>query len=183
MIFGYARVSTSEQDHLLQLNALNSVGVDEIITDTMTGTKKDRPGLNRLLDKAREGDTIVIWRFDRLARSTVDLLSMVEELNKRGVILRSLHEDISTGGATGKFVLTMFGALAEFERNLLVERTMAGLEAARSEGRVGGRPRALTPEQAAMARALVDANISKTEIAKQLGISKATLYRELTREQ
>ncbi|APU00784.1 DNA-invertase [Aeromonas phage Asp37] len=179
MIFGYARVSTNDQDHQLQLDALNKHGVDEVLTDTMTGSKRDRPGLNRLLDKAREGDTIVIWRFDRLARSTIDLLNLVEELTKKGIHLVSLHEGISTTGATGKLMLTMFGALAEFERNLLIERTMAGIESAKAQGRVGGRPKSLTTEQIAMAKDLVAAGYGKAEVASQMGVSRATLYRNL----
>ncbi|MGL4755328.1 MAG: recombinase family protein [Aeromonadaceae bacterium] len=179
MIFGYARVSTNEQDHALQLDALNKRGVDEVITDTMTGFKKDRPGLNRLLDKAREGDTIVIWRFDRLARSTVDLLGLVDDLQKRGIHLESLHEGISTTGATGRLMLTMFGALAEFERALMIERVNAGIESAKAKGRVGGRPKSLTPEQIKMARDLVDAGHPKAEVAATLGVSRATLYRNL----
>ncbi|MGL5215842.1 MAG: recombinase family protein [Aeromonas hydrophila] len=179
MIFGYARVSTDQQDHQLQLDALNRHGVDEIITDTMTGTKKDRPGLTRLLDKAREGDTIVIWRFDRLARSTVDLLNLVDEFQKRGIHLNSLHEGISTTGATGRFFLTMIGALGELERNLLVERTRAGLEAAKAQGRVGGRPKSLNEEQRAMARSLITAGHGKTQVAEMMGVSRATLYRAL----
>lgn len=179
MIFGYARVSTNEQDHALQLDALNKAGVDEVITDTMTGSKKDRPGLTRLLDKAREGDTVVIWRFDRLARSTVDLLGLVDDLQKRGIHLRSLHEGIDTSGATGRFFLTMFGALGEFERNLMIERVNAGIESAKAKGRVGGRPKSMTPEQIKMARDLVDAGHNKTDIAEQMGVSRATLYRNL----
>lgn len=179
MIFGYARVSTDQQDHQLQLDALNGYGVDEIITDTMTGTKKDRPGLSRLLDKAREGDTIIIWRFDRLARSVIDLIQLVDDLQKRGIHLKSLHEDISTAGATGKFTLTMFGALAEFERNLLVERTKAGIEAAKAKGRVGGRPKSMTDEQIKMAKDLIAANHGKTQVAEMMGVSRATLYRAL----
>lgn len=179
MIFGYARVSTDQQDHQLQLDALNKHGVDEIITDTMTGSKKDRPGLTRLLDKAREGDTIVIWRFDRLARSTVDLLNLVDDLQKRGIHLNSIHDGITTEGATGRFFLTMIGALGELERNLMIERVNAGVEAAKAQGRVGGRPKSLTEEQRRMARALVADGYSKTTIAEMLNVSRATLYRAL----
>lgn len=179
MIFGYARVSTDQQDHQLQLDALTKAGAEEIITDTMTGSKKERPGLYRLLDKCREGDTIIIWRFDRLARSTVDLLQMVDSLQKRGIHLTSLHEGISTTGATGRFFLTMFGALAEFERNLMIERVRAGVESAKAKGRIGGRPLSLTDEQRAMARALIEAGHSKTEIAGMLNVSRATLYRAM----
>lgn len=179
MIFGYARVSTADQNHQLQLDALEKRGVDEVITDTMTGSKKDRPGLNRLLDKAREGDTIVIWRFDRLARSTIDLLTLVDDLQKRGIHLESLHEGLSTAGATGRLMLTMFGALAEFERALMMERVAAGVEAAKAKGRTGGRPKSMTTEQISMARALVNAGHGKADIAAQMGVSRATLYRNL----
>lgn len=179
MIFGYARVSTNDQDHALQLDALNKHGVDEIITDTMTGTKRDRPGLDRLLDKAREGDQVVVWRLDRLARSTVDLLALVETFKQRGIGIKSLHEDISTTGASGKLVLTMFAAIAEFEAALLKERTMAGLAAAKAKGRVGGRPKSMTPEQIAMASDLVKAGHPKSEVAAMMQVSRATLYRNL----
>lgn len=179
MIFGYARVSTADQNHQLQLDALDRRGVDEVITDTMTGSKKDRPGLNRLLDKARAGDTIVIWRFDRLARSTIDLLNLVDDLTKRGIHLESLHEGLSTAGATGRLMLTMFGALAEFERALMMERVAAGVEAAKAKGKTGGRPKSLTPDQIRMARDLVNAGHSKSAVAENLGVSRATLYRNL----
>lgn len=179
MIFGYARVSTSQQDHALQLDALKAAGVDEVITDTMTGTKTDRPGLDRLLDKAREGDTVVVWRLDRLARSMTNLLALVDTLQRRGVHLRSLHEEINTSTANGRLLLQFFGMMAEFEASLLKERTIAGLAAAKEQGRVGGRPRVMSDEQIAMASSLIAAGHNKTNVAKQLGVSRATLYRNL----
>ncbi|MGL5285916.1 MAG: recombinase family protein [Aeromonas sp.] len=179
MIFGYARVSTTQQDPTLQIDALTAVGVDEIITDQISGTRRERPGLDRLLDKAREGDVVVVWRLDRLARSMKDLLELVETLKTKGVGLRSLHEDINTTTANGMLILHIFAALAQFEAALLKERTLAGLQAARAQGRIGGRKPALTPEQVKMVRAMQSAGISKMEICRQMGVARATLYRHL----
>lgn len=179
MIFGYARVSTYEQDHTLQLDALHKAGVEEVITDTMSGTKRDRPGLTRLLDKVREGDVIVVWRLDRLARSLSNLLELVDTLNKKGVSLRSLHEEINTASANGRLILHIFGALGEFEASLVKERTTAALIAARERGRKGGRKPALTEEQRRMARAMIKDGIPKSDVAKHFGISRAALYRNL----
>jgi DNA invertase Pin-like site-specific DNA recombinase len=179
MIFGYARVSTAEQDNAMQMTALNNAGVDEIISDKMSGTKKDRPGLERLLDKAREGDVIVVWRLDRLGRSMSNLLELVALLSERNITLKSLHENIDFSTANGRLQLHLFMMLAEFERSLLQERVMAGLAQAKAEGRVGGRPKSMTEEQLAMAKALVEAGHSKGEIAKQMNISRSTLYRNL----
>lgn len=179
MIFGYARVSTHEQDHSLQLDALKAAGVEEVITDTISGTTKSRPGLERLLDKIREGDTIVVWRLDRLARSLSNLLELVDTLAKKGVAIRSLHEDINTGTANGRLILQIFGALGEFEAALVKERTMAGLEAARAQGRKGGRKKSLTPEQVRMAKVLIADGVPKTQVADQMNVSRATLYRNL----
>lgn len=179
MIFGYARVSTHEQDHALQLDALHKAGVEEVVTDTISGTKRERPGLDRLLDKVRAGDSIVVWRLDRLARSLTNLLELVDTLNKKGVSIRSLHEDINTASANGRLILHIFGALGEFEAALVKERTMAGLQAARAQGRKGGRKPSLNPEQRRMVRSLIKDGVPKTDICKQFGISRAALYRNL----
>lgn len=180
MIFGYARVSTDAQNHQLQLDALNSAKVDEIITDTISGSKKERPGLEKLLDKLRPGDTLVVWRFDRLGRSLSHLVSLVESFREKGVALRSLTEGIDTSGASGNLIFNLFASFAQFERELILERTKAGLEAAKAKGRVGGRPSSTTEEQKAMIRQLAaTGEFSQKELAEQFDVSPITVYRIL----
>jgi len=140
MLIGYARVSTDDQNLDLQKDALKNAGCDKIYEDQISGAKADRPGLTTVLEYAREGDVIVIWRLDRLSRSLKDLIEMVTLLDSKGIGLKSIHESIDTSSSTGKLVFHIFGALAEFERNLIRERTQAGLQAARARGRKGGRP-------------------------------------------
>jgi DNA invertase Pin-like site-specific DNA recombinase len=181
MLIGYARVSTNEQNLDLQLDALKKEGVKDpdIYTDKVTGTKADRPGLALALSHLRSGDTLVVWRLDRLARSLSNLIELVNKLAGQGIAFKSLTERIDTASATGKLVFHIFGALAEFERNLITERTLAGLSAARARGRLGGRPR-LDPKsgKVALARKLyADKSTSIAEICKSLHISRATLYR------
>jgi DNA invertase Pin-like site-specific DNA recombinase len=181
MLIGYARVSTNEQNLDLQLDALKKEGVKdtEIYTDKVTGTKAERPGLTQALSHLRSGDTLVVWRLDRLARSLSNLIELVNRLAGQGIAFRSLTERIDTSSATGKLVFHIFGALAEFERNLIKERTLAGLLAARARGRKGGRPR-LNPisGKVVLARKLyADKSNSIADICKTLHISRATLYR------
>jgi DNA invertase Pin-like site-specific DNA recombinase len=181
MLIGYARVSTNEQNLDLQLDALKKEGVSDaqIFTDKITGTKAERPGLTEALSHLRAGDTLVVWRLDRLARSLSNLIELVNRLAGQGIAFKSLTERIDTSSATGKLVFHIFGALAEFERNLIKERTLAGLSAARARGRLGGRPR-LNPKtgKVALARKLyADKSNSITDICKNLHISRATLYR------
>jgi DNA invertase Pin-like site-specific DNA recombinase len=181
MVIGYARVSTNEQNLDLQRDALLKVGVSakDIYTDTITGTKLQRPGLDAALSHLRPGDTLVVWRLDRLGRSLKHLIETVTALKEHGVAFQSITEHIDTSTATGQLVFHIFGALAEFERNLITERTIAGLDAARSRGRRGGRPRHNpASDKVAMAKKLYrDRTISVPEILKTLNISKATLYR------
>ncbi len=185
MLIGYARVSTNEQNLDLQRDALRKVGVaakdiyTDTITGTITGTKADRPGLEQALSHLREGDTFVVWRLDRLGRSLKHLIETVAALKEQGVAFKSLTENLDTSTATGTLVFQIFGALAEFERNLITERTMAGLEAARTRGRKGGRPRLNSAVgKVAMAKKLYrDRTLSMPEILQTLHISKATLYR------
>ena len=139
MLVGYARVSTDDQNLDLQTDALKQVGCERIFTDEMSGAKAQRPGLTEALAFLRQDDTLVVWRLDRLGRSLKDLVEQVEVLRSRGIGFRSLHESIDTTSPVGKFQFHVFSALAEFERDLIRERTMAGLQAARSRGRVGGR--------------------------------------------
>ncbi len=181
MLIGYARVSTNEQNLDLQRDALRKAGVSakNIFTDTITGTKEERPGLAQALSHLRESDTLVVWRLDRLGRSLKHLIETVTALKQQGIAFKSITENIDTSTATGQLVFHIFGALAEFERNLINERTMAGLEAARARGRKGGRPRLKSAAgKVAMAKKLYrDRTISIPEICKTLHISKATLYR------
>jgi DNA invertase Pin-like site-specific DNA recombinase len=181
MLIGYARVSTNEQNLDLQRDALLKAGVSpkNIYTDKITGVKAERPGLTAALSYLREGDTFIVWRLDRLGRSLKHLIETVTIFKQQDVAFKSLTENIDTSTATGTLVFQIFGALAEFERNLITERTMAGLEAARARGRKGGRPRR-NPNagKIAMAKKLyMDRTISIPEILKTLNISKATLYR------
>ena len=183
MLIGYARVSTNEQHLDLQRDALLKAGVSptHLYTDKITGTKAERPGLEAALSHLREGDTFVVWRLDRLGRSLKHLIETVATLQKQRIGFKSITENIDTSTATGQLVFHLFGALAEFERNLITERTMAGLEAARARGRKGGRPR-LKPSasQIAMAKKLyADKSNSIDDICRTLHISRATLYRYL----
>ena len=183
MLIGYARVSTNEQHLDLQRDALIKAGVaaKNIYTDKVTGIKSERLGLQAALSHLREGDTFIVWRLDRLGRSLKHLLETVTALKEQGVAFKSLTENIDTSTATGNLVFQIFGALAEFERNLITERTMAGLAAARARGRKGGRPRRNPASgKVAMAKKLYrDRTLSIPEILKTLNISKATLYRWL----
>ena len=154
MTFGYARVSTTQQDEALQHDALEKAGVDRIFIDKASGATESRPALDELLGQLRPGDTVVVWRLDRLGRSLRHLIDVVGDLEQRGVGLRSLTESIDTSTPGGKLIFHVFGALAEFERDLIRERTQAGLAAARARGRVGGRPTVWTPEKLEAARAM-----------------------------
>lgn len=180
MLIGYARVSTVEQNVGLQLDALQSAGVERIFTDEgVSGSVSSRPELDKCLEVLREGDTLVVWRLDRLARSLRNLLELVEALSQRGIHLRSLTESIDTSSASGRLVLSVFGALAEFERSLIIERTQAGLAAARSRGAKIGRPTAMSAGQVEQAKTLVGAGHRVSEVARTLGVGRSTLYRVL----
>jgi len=180
MNIGYARISTGEQTLDLQLDALAKDGCERVFEETASGAKAERPILKEALAYARPGDTLVVWRLDRLGRSLPHLIDTVTALRERGIGFRSLTEQIDTTTPGGKLIFHVFGALAEFERDLIQERTHAGLAAARARGRVGGRPRKLNAKQRALAQALYDGG--QTDIAticQTLGISRATLYRAL----
>ena len=183
MLIGYARISTHEQNLGLQTDALKEAGCQRIFKDTISGVKRDRPGLHAALEYAREGDTLLVWRLDRLGRSLKDLIETVSGLEKQGVGFRSLQESIDTTTSGGRLIFHVFGALAEFERNLIRERTYAGLAAARARGRKGGRPKKLDTHQVELARKLYDEkHHSVKEICHILGISKPTLYKYLKTE-
>ncbi|WPP49652.1 recombinase family protein [Catalinimonas niigatensis] len=178
MKIGYARVSTVDQNLHLQKDALESAGCEKIIVDTISGSVLLRPGLEKVKEQLREGDSLVVWRLDRLGRSLKDLISWSGYLEEKGIGLVSLQESIDTSSSTGKLVFHMFGALAEFERNLIRERTMAGLQAARSRGKMGGRPKALTKDkQKLLIQLYKDQSISVKQICQMMNISKPTLYK------
>lgn len=183
MLIGYARVSTDEQMQTLQLDALTAAGCERIFRDTSSGATAERPGLAEALAFLRSGDTLVVWRLDRLGRSLRNLIDLLSTLAERGVGFRSLTESIDTTTPGGKLVFHFFGALAEFERDLIRARTAAGLAAARARGRRGGRPRAAVfrdPEKLALARRLYDGRQTPiTAICQMLGVSRSTLYRYL----
>ena len=178
-LLGYARVSTSDQSPAGQRDALTAAGCERVWTEVASGIQARRPALDELVAVATAGDIVVVTRLDRLGRSLPDLLSLIEDLTAREIGLRSLSELIDTTSATGRLILHVFGALAEFERGLMHERTMAGLAAARLCGRVGGRPPALAGPRLDHARELAAAGMSATEIADVLLVGRSTVYRAL----
>lgn len=165
----------------MQLEALRAAGCEKIYKETASGAKLDRPVLDRLLNKLKAGDELVVWRLDRLGRALGHLVALVEELGRKGVGFSSLHERIDTASANGKLQFHMFCALAEFERALISERTKAGLAAARASGRRLGRPHALTPKQVAQARQAVANGVSVAATARRLGVHPRTLHRALAK--
>ena len=180
MLIGYARVSTRDQKPHLQLDALREAGCERVFEETSSGAKRDRPELKAALDFIRAGDSLVVWKLDRLARSTRQLLETVEMLEQRSIGLKILTQNIDTTSAGGRLIFTVFSAIAEFEREIIRERTRAGLDAARLRGRKGGRPRALTDKDLKEARALLtDPEITVEDIARRLGVGPSTLYRYL----
>lgn len=178
MKIGYCRVSTTDQNLNLQKDALKSAGCEKIFEDVISGAKSKRPGLSEIINYAREGDSIVVWRLDRLGRSLKDLITIVGKLESRGVEFMSLHESIDTKTSSGKLYFHLFAALAEFERNIISERTKAGLDAARSRGKLGGRPKRLSKIKR---KHVVDLyhtkEMSINEICEVMNISKPTLYK------
>ncbi len=180
MLVGYARVSTQDQNPALQLDALKAAGCEKVFTEKASGAQRDRPELAAALSYMRPGDSLVVWKLDRLARSMPQLIDTVSRLEDQGIGFRSLTEAIDTTTAGGKLVFHIFGALAEFERSVIRERTRAGLKAARDRGRKGGRPPALSAPDLAAAKALLrDPAITVDEVAMRLKVSPATLYRHL----
>lgn len=183
MLVGYARVSTQDQNLDLQHDALTTAGCERVFTDIVSGVKEDRLGLQEALSFMRHGDVLVVWRLDRLGRSLGHLIENVNQLGARGIGFRSLQESIDTTTSGGKLIFHMFGALAEFERDVIRERTKAGLQAARARGRQGGRPRVLEGKKLALARSMYeDMNHSPRDICEALGISRSTLYRNVSRK-
>src|SRR5690554_1532226 len=174
---GYARVSTDDQDLSLQRDELKRSGCAEIYADTISGTKTDRPELTSCLRALRKGDTLVVWRLDRLGRSLKHLVEIINDLEGRGIRLESLTESIDTSTASGRLIASMFAILAEYERNLIRERTIAGLKAARARGRKGGRKPALgAKEKREIEALLLDPRITVTDVAARYGVSRNTIY-------
>lgn len=179
---GYARVSTGEQDLSLQLDALNEAGCERVFQDHASGVLADRPGLAQAVSYAREGDTVIVWKLDRLGRSMKHLLEIVGELQDRGVGFRSVTENIDTTTPGGRLVFHLFGALAQFERDLIKERTRAGLLAAAARGRRGGRQSVITPEKLEKAKIHIAAGLTVREAAARIKVGKTALYNILNQK-
>lgn len=179
MIIGYARVSTQDQNLDLQTEALTRAGCDKIYEDKTSGVRAERPGLTQTLEMLREGDTLVVWKLDRLGRSVKQLVDMVGELHKQGIQFKSLTDAIDTGTPAGRFFFHVMASLAEMERELVIERTRAGLDVARQLGRKGGRKPKMTSSKIESAKKLLASGIPPRDVAKNLGVSVPTLYRWL----
>ncbi|MCE4984000.1 site-specific recombinase, DNA invertase Pin [Mycobacteroides abscessus subsp. abscessus] len=183
MKIGYARVSTGLQNLNLQEDRLNQYGCEKIFSDHISGSKSKRPGLDKAIEFARSGDTIVVWRLDRLGRNMEDLITLVNELNNRGVSFHSLEENITMdkSSSTGQLLFHLFAAFAEFERNLILERSSAGRIAARARGRYGGRPEKLNKQDLKLLKTLYDNGTPIKTIAEQWKVSRTTIYRYLNK--
>ena len=183
MKIGYARVSTGLQNLNLQEDRLNAYGCEKIFSDHISGSKSKRPGLDKAIEFVRSGDTIVVWRLDRLGRNMEDLITLVNELNERGVSFHSLEENITMdkSSSTGQLLFHLFAAFAEFERNLILERSSAGRIAARARGRYGGRPEKLNPKDLNLLKTLYDNGTPIKTIAEQWQVSRTTIYRYLNK--
>ena len=180
---GYARVSTGLQNLDLQEDRLNQYGCEKIFSDHISGSRSKRPGLDKAIEFARSGDTIVVWRLDRLGRNMADLITLVNELNNRGVSFHSLEENITMdkSSSTGQLLFHLFAAFAEFERNLILERSSAGRIAARARGRYGGRPEKLNKQDLTLLKTLYDNGTPIKTIAEQWKVSRTTIYRYLNK--
>lgn len=177
MLIGYARVSTQDQNLELQRQALSAAGCSRVYEDAMSGLRADRPGLAKALDALREGDTLVVWKLDRLGRTVKGLVELVEGLHAKGIQFRSLTDAIDTSSPSGRFFFHVMASLAQMERELIAERTRAGLEAARKAGRVGGRKRRMTPAKIEAAKKLLRQGMPAKDVAATLGVSVPTFYR------
>lgn len=177
MLFGYARVSTRDQKTHIQQQVLKDAGAKRVFADIITGASRSRPQLNAMLDQLREGDIVMVTKYDRLARSLKDLLSIVEKIEQRGAGFKSLAEDIDTTTPAGKLIFHVFASIAQFERERIVERTKEGLDAARQRGRIGGRPRALSDEQRSEVVQMLSEGRRPAELARLFGVSVNTIKR------
>lgn len=179
MLIGYARVSTQDQNLQLQLETLRQAGCQKVFEDQVSGTRAERPGLAKAREMLREGDTLVVWKLDRLGRSVKQLVDLVGELQQQGVQFKSLTDAIDTGTPSGRFFFHVMASLAEMERDLIIERTRAGLEVARQLGRKGGRKPKMNASKIESARKLLASGVPPRDVARNLGVSVATLYRWL----
>ncbi|HFP8699706.1 TPA: recombinase family protein [Raoultella planticola] len=179
MLIGYARVSTVDQNLDLQKNALLRAECELIFEDTASGKNAKRPGLRRAIRQLRPGDSLVVWKLDRLGRSVRDLITLVSELQERGIHFRSLTDSIDTSTAAGRFFFHVMSALAEMERELIVERTRAGLAAARKQGRIGGRRLVMTPDIVDRARRMLENGATRQQVANVIGVGVKTIYKYL----
>lgn len=177
MFIGYARVSSQDQNIDLQIEALTQAGCRKIFSDKMSGSRAERPGLSQTLEHLREGDTLMVWKLDRLGRSVKNLVDLIGELNKQGIHFKSLTDSIDTSTPAGRFFFHVMASLSEMERELSIERTRAGLALARQLGRTGGRKRKMTDSKILSAKKLLANGIPPRDVAKNLGISVPTLYR------
>lgn len=177
MKIGYARVSTADQNLDGQLDALKQAGCEQVYDEVASGGKTDRPVLNDVITRLRSGDCLIVTKLDRVARSLPHLITLMAEFKDQGIAFQSLTEDINTQTPGGKLLFHIMGAIAEFERDLIRERTMTGLNAARSRGRIGGRPRVMTDDKVDAAKKLLTAGTPSKQVAEMLGVSVPTLYR------
>src|SRR3990167_1536615 len=177
MLVGYARVSTDDQNLVLQTQALNEIGCTKIYEDHISGTKTNRPGLELALEVLRKDDTLVVWKLDRLGRTVKGLIDLVNQLHQNGVHFRSLTDNVNTSTPSGRFFFHVMASLAQMERELMAERTKAGLAAAKAKGRVGGRKRKMTQSKIESAKQLLSSGTLPKDVAQNLGISVPTLYR------
>lgn len=177
MFIGYARVSTTDQNLDLQHDALEKAGCEKVFEDKVSGTRSDRPGLIKAMEILREGDTLVVWKLDRLGRSVKQLVDLISDLHSKGIQFKSITDAIDTGTTSGRFFFHVMASLAEMERELTVERTRAGLEAARRLGRRGGRKRQMTDSKIESAKKLLANGVPPRDVAHNLGVSIPTLYR------
>ncbi|ATA22636.1 DNA-invertase [Brenneria goodwinii] len=177
MLIGYARVSTGDQNLDLQKNALDRAECEQIFEDTASGKNAKRPGLRRAIRRLKRGDTLVVWKLDRLGRSVRDLITMVSDLQSRGIHFRSLTDSIDTSTPAGRFFFHVMSALAEMERELIIERTRAGLAAAREQGRIGGRRPVMTPDVIEHARQMLQNGATRRQVAEICGVTVKTIYK------
>ena len=177
MLIGYARVSSIDQNIDLQIDALNGDGCTKIFTDKQSGSSKNREGLETALSYIRKGDTLVVWKLDRLGRSLKRLIELVDDFDKSGINFKSITDGINTSTPAGRFFFHIMASLSQMERELLIERTKAGLAAARERGRIGGRKRLMNPSKIEAAKKLLKEGMLPKEVAINLGVSIATLYR------